>query len=199
MCKMSDDPTIFAPLLKNPFPLALIFVVIAMTVAMLHLEGRIWWCPAGDLSLWSWSIWSQHNSQHVIDPYSFTHMLHGMLEFWFITLLFKRVPIAWRLFIAVLIESSWELGENSDFVIERYRAVTISLAYFGDSIINSVSDITCCSGGFLLACKLGFWRTLAGFFATEAILIWWIHDSLLINILMLIYPIEAVRTWQIAA
>jgi hypothetical protein len=104
--------------------------------------------------------------------------------------------IVWRLFVAVFVESSWEIAENSSYVIERYREETISLSYFGDSIINSISDIACCATGFAIAFKLKFWKSLAFFLATEAILIAWIHDSLLINIIMLIYPIEAIKKWQ---
>ena len=105
--------------------------------------------------------------------------------------------LAWRLALAVSIESAWEVTENSSYVIQRYREETISLDYFGDSIINSLSDIICCATGFMIGYKLRFWRSLALFLATEAILIVWIHDSLLINILMLIYPIEAIKHWQI--
>jgi hypothetical protein len=165
-------------------------------VIALKLEGRSWWCPAGDLWPWSWEIWTQHNSQHVIDPYSFTHVLHGILEFWILGLLFPRFKFGWRLLIAVFIESSWEVAENSSYVINRYREETISLDYFGDSIINSISDIICCAAGFAIANKLRFWRSLALFIATELILIFTIHDSLIINIIMLIWPSDAIKNWQ---
>ncbi|MEP6944381.1 MAG: DUF2585 family protein [Acidobacteriota bacterium] len=192
----NDSHSLITELLKHPAALALITIAMSLAATTLHLEGRSLWCPAGDLSLWSWNIWSQHNSQHVIDPYSCTHVLHGVLEFWIIGLVFRRIPLTWRLFIAVLIESSWEIAENSTFVIERYRAATISLSYFGDSIVNSISDILFCTGGFLIAYELKFWRSVALFLTTEAVLTWWIHDSLLINIIMLIYPIEAIKVWQ---
>jgi len=171
--------------------------VFAAAVVLLNVEGRSWWCPAGDLWPWSWDIWTQHNSQHVIDPYSFTHVLHGVLEFWLLGLLFPKLKMGWRLFLAVLIESSWEVAENSSYVINRYREETISLDYFGDSIINSLSDIVCCATGFAIAYKLRFWGSLALFVATETILIFWIHDSLIINIIMLLYPIEAIKSWQL--
>jgi hypothetical protein len=169
-----------------------------MFVAALVLwgQGRVWWCQAGDYVPWSWHVLSEHNSQHIIDAYSFTHVLHGILEFWLIGLIFKKVPVAWRLVIAVLIEGSWEVVENTAYVINRYRETTISLNYFGDSIINSLSDITCCALGFLIAYKLRFWKSLALFVATEAVLIVWIRDSLLLNILMLIYPLDAIKHWQ---
>jgi hypothetical protein len=170
--------------------------VATTAVVILNFEGRSWWCPAGDISPWSWDVWTQHNSQHIVDPYSFTHLLHGVLEYWLLGLLFPRLSLAWRLFLSVTIACSWEMVENSNYLIERYRAETISLNYFGDSIINSLSDILCCATGFVIACKLRFWKSLALFLMTEAILIVWIHDSLTVNIIMLIWPIEAIRKWQ---
>jgi len=198
--RSSQSPFLTKPLINNSSldrnALIALGCVVAAAVVVLNIEGRRWWCPAGDLSPWSWDIWSQHNSQHLVDPYSFTHILHGVLEFWLLRLLFPRLKLAWRLFLAVLIESSWEIAENSSYVINRYREETISLAYFGDSIINSLSDIVCCATGFTIAYKLRFWRSLALFLITETVLIFWIHDSLIINIIMLLYPIEAIKHWQ---
>jgi hypothetical protein len=183
--------------LIKPRPLLLCAGVIITAVLILWSQGRVWWCQAGDLVPWSWDIWSTHNSQHLVDPYSFTHVLHGVLEFWLIGLVFRKVPVSSRLLIAVIIESTWEIAENSSYVIGRYRAATISLDYFGDSIINSISDIFCCATGFAIAFKLRFWRSLALFVATEIFLIFWIHDSLIINIIMLLWPIEAIKNWQL--
>ncbi len=163
---------------------------------ILWIQGRVWWCQVGDWSPWSWTINSAHNSQHIIDPYSFTHILHGVLEFWLLTLIFRKVPPAWRLLMAVTIEASWEILENSTYMIEHYRAATISLNYFGDSIVNSLSDITCCALGFSIAYKLKFWKSLALFVATELILIFTIRDSLIINLIMLIHPLDAIKAWQ---
>jgi hypothetical protein len=171
--------------------------LIIPAVVLLIFQGRVWWCQAGDMVPWSWNIWSTHNSQHIIDPYSFTHVLHGVLEFWLIGLVFPRVPLAWRFFMAIFIESSWEVAENTSYVIQRYREETMSLDYFGDSIINSLADIVCCGLGFLIAYKLRFWKSLALFIATEVILILTIRDSLIINIIMLIWPIEALKNWQV--
>ncbi len=182
---------------KDYFPwIAVVGVIIAATIS-LNFQGRVWWCQAGDYSPWAWNIWSTHNSQHVVDPYSFTHILHGVLEFWLIGLVFRKMPLAWRFCLAILIESSWEVAENTNYVINRYREATISLDYFGDSIINSIADIICCGAGFVIAYKLRFWKSMALFVATEAVLIFWIRDSLIINIIMLIYPIEAIKHWQV--
>ena len=198
MTEQTDSSSIFTiRTIRDYFPwIAVLLVVVAATV-LLSFQGRVWWCQAGDYSPWSWNIWSTHNSQHVVDPYSFTHVLHGVLEFWLIGLVFSRMPLAWRFFVAIVIESSWEVAENTSYIINRYREATISLDYFGDSIINSLADIVACASGFLIAYKLRFWKSLALFVATETILIFWIRDSLIINIIMLIYPIEAIKIWQI--
>ena len=187
---------LWADIKGDKYVAATYLLIVIAAVMILQFQGRVWWCQAGDYTLWSWNIWSTHNSQHIIDPYSFTHVLHGVLEFWLIGLVFRRMPLAWRLALAVFIESSWEVAENSAAVIERYRSATISLDYFGDSIINSVADIACCSLGFLIAYKLRFWRSLALFVITEILLIVYIRDSLIINIIMLLFPIEAIRSWQ---
>lgn len=181
---------------KDYLPWACIFALFVIATIALNFQGRVWWCEAGDYVPWSWEIWSRHNSQHMIDPYTFTHILHGVAEFWIISLIFRRVPLAWRLAIAVGIEGTWEVVENTNTVIQRYREATISLDYYGDSIINSLSDMTACATGFLIAYKIRFWRSLALFLLTEIILILWVRDSLLINILMLFYPIEGIKAWQ---
>jgi hypothetical protein len=174
-------------------------VIIFTAIIALGLQGRVWWCEVGDGWPWSWDVWSRHNSQHAIDPYSFTHLLHGMLEFWLIGLVFWKLPMAWRFVLAIFIESSWEVIENTNHVISRYREATISLDYFGDSIINSVFDIVCCGLGFWISYRLRFmWASLL-FLFTELVLLFWIRDSLLLNILMLIWPVDAVKHWQMGA
>lgn len=172
-------------------------VLLAVAVVLLRLQGRVWWCQAGDYVPWSWEIWSTHNSQHLIDPYSFTHVLHGIAEFWLIGLIFQRLPLAWRFLVAVFIESVWEVVENTSYVIQRYREATMSLDYFGDSVTNSAADILCCALGFWIAWKLRFWKSVILFAATESILILTIRDSLIINVIMLLWPIEAIKRWQV--
>ena len=172
--------------------------ILLASLISLELLGRVWWCEAGDYSPWSWVVNSRHNSQHLIDPYSFTHVLHGILEFWLIGLVFSKVPMAWRFVIAIFIESSWEVLENTNYVINRYREATISLDYYGDSIANSLFDIVCCGVGFAIAYKIRLWLSLAVFVLMEVILLFWIRDSLLMNILMLVWPLDAVKQWQMA-
>ncbi len=175
--------------------LALI-LVLAATAFQLHNQGRIWWCACGQPNLWDGDIWGSHNSQHLLDAYSFTHVLHGVLFCGLAVWLLPRIPLMWRLLLAVTVESLWELLENSQFIINRYREATISQGYAGDSIINSISDIFCCGFGFLLAMQLGFRKSAVLFVATEIILLLWVKDNLALNILMLIHPIEAIKQWQ---
>jgi hypothetical protein len=155
-------------------------------------------CSCGYLLVWSGDPWSAHNSQHLLDPYSFTHVLHGFLLYGLLALIVPWLRAVWRLSLAVLIEALWEVLENSEFVIQRYREETAALGYRGDAIVNSLTDILLCGLGFVLARHLGLRRTLALFLVTEAVLVLWIRDSLLLNIVMLVYPMDAVKLWQAA-
>ncbi|MBA3634311.1 MAG: DUF2585 family protein [Acidobacteria bacterium] len=183
---------------RDYLPYLLILAVIAAAIFELHWQGRIWWCKWDALYyLWSNDAWGKHNSQHLFDPYSFTHILHGFFFYWVLTLIFRRrLPLKWLLFCAIFVESAWEMLENTDSIIQQYRTATLALNYFGDSVVNSFGDILSCAVGFIIARKLGFWRSFAVFIFIEIVLIFWIHDSLLINIIMLIHPVEAIKTWQ---
>lgn len=165
-------------------------------IVQLRFQGRIWWCNLGDYAPWSSDAWGSHNSQHLFDPYSFTHILHGILYFWVISLIFRKMPFVWQFVLAIFVESAWEVLENTNAVVEHYRAATLALNYYGDSIFNSFGDVVSAAIGFWLAYKLRFWRSLALFVLTEIVLLLWIRDSLLVNIILLIYPIEAIKTWQ---
>ena len=184
------------PRQRTAAPWLVLAVVLAAAVAQLHRQARIVWCACGRLNPWDGDIWSSHNSQHLFDPYSFTHVLHGVLLGWLIVWALPRVPLIWQVCIAVFAEALWEVFENSRFVIQRYREATIGLGYEGDSIINSLGDILCCTLGFLLARYLGFWRSLALFAAIELVLLFTVRDNLTLNVLMLIHPIEAIKAWQ---
>lgn len=179
-------------------PYILMFAVVFISILQLHLQGRVWWCKLDSpFDIWSSDAWGTHNSQHLFDPYAFTHILHGFLYFWILSLIFRqKISLKWLLFIAVSAESAWEILENTNTVIERYRTATLALDYYGDSILNSSGDILACAAGFIVARKLGFWLSLAAFVIIEIILILWIHDSLLINIIMLIHPVEAIKNFQ---
>jgi hypothetical protein len=168
----------------------------AVTALELHNQGRIWWCACGHISPWVGDIWSSHASQHLIDPYSFTHVLHGVIFCGLTWLLFRRFSLVWQLWIATLAECAWEIIENSQCIIQRYREATMSLGYEGDSIANSLGDILCCAAGFVMARFIGFRWSLVVIVVTELVLLVWIRDNLTLNILMLIHPVEAIKTWQ---
>jgi hypothetical protein len=137
-----------------------------------------------------------HNSQHLLDPYSFSHVSHGILFFGLCAWLLPSLALGWRLVVATAIEAAWEIVENTQFVIDRYRAATISLDYYGDSVGNSFGDVLSCLVGFLLARYLGLWRSIALLIVLELVLLFWIRDNLLLNVVMLIHPIDAVKAWQ---
>lgn len=159
--------------------------------------GRLPFCKCGIIRLWSGNIWSNQNSQQLLDPYSFTHVLHGVMWYALLWLVFRnRVPAGARMVLAVVLESGWEILENSNMMIDRYRAATISIGYYGDSILNSMGDIACVILGYTLARRLPVWVTVLGVIAVELILLFWIRDNLTINIIMLIHPIEAIKHWQ---
>jgi hypothetical protein len=160
--------------------------------------GRRPWGIQGRAGLWSGDIWSEHNSQFVADPYTFTHISHGVLFYGLTWLAFRGAPLTTRLLITIALESAWEVLENTDAVINRYRTATISLDYYGDSIVNSMSDIVACMCGFFLAFRLPKRVTVAGFIVVEVLLALWIRDNLTINIVMLLAPIRAIQNWQLA-
>ena len=176
-------------------------VCIAVIMAMLlRFNGRIWWCKFGDWAIYINEAWnSGHTSQHVFDPYTFTHVLHGVLGFWIAGLILKNYPRTVWLVVTLAVEAAWEVLENSNFIIEKYRENTASLDYFGDTIANSLGDLFACAAGFLIALKLGVWRSLMFFVIVELLLLLWIRDGFLLNILMLVYPLESIKAWQMGA
>ena len=172
-------------------------LVLLALIVLLRVEGRQVWCACGYFAVWVGDWCSSNTSQQLLDPYSFTHVLHGFLFFWLIALLFRRMPRGWQFWLAMLLESAWEVFENTSFVINKYRTETAALGYQGDTIVNSLGDLACALIGFVIARQLGVLRSLIVFVLVEAVLIFWIHDSLLLQILMLVRPIEALKLWQI--
>jgi hypothetical protein len=150
----------------------------------------------GPVRLWSGDINSDQNSQQIADPYTFTHVEHGALFYGLTRLALGPEAVTLRLLATVALESAWEVYENTDTVINRYRAETISNGYYGDSLINSMADILACLIGFALARYLPTRVTIAWMIAVEIVLAIWIRDNLSLNILMLVYPLDAVRRWQ---
>ena len=184
--------------MKRFLPWCAIVVVLIGTALLLRSQGRLWVCSCGYLLLWSSDPWSSDNSQHLFDPYSFTHLLHGFLLCGLLALIVPRLSALWKLWLAVSIEAVWELIENSEFVIRRYREQTAALGYHGDTIVNSLGDILACGLGFVVAQRLGLRRTFALFVLTEVTLAILIRDNLTLNIVMLIHPIDAIKEWQAA-
>jgi hypothetical protein len=180
---------------RSIWPWLAIAVTLAAAIFQLHYQGRLWLCSCGRFFLWVSDARSSNTSQHLFDPYSFTHVLHGFIFCWLIGLLAPRLWWAWQLWLAVAAEAVWEVIENSDFVIQRYREAG-TLGYFGDTIVNSLGDIVMCGFGFVLARYLGFVRSLALFVMVEVVLLFWIRDSLVLNVVMLIYPVEWIKQWQ---
>ena len=177
-----------------------ILLVIAAAVLQLRLEGRRWWCAGGRPMFWVHDIWSEHNSQHLADPYSLTHFSHGLIFFVVLWLIpyFRGWSFSWRLCIATAIEAAWEVLENTPMVINRYREATISLGYTGDTIVNSLGDIGACMLGFFVASRLGWKGALILLVALELVLLFWIRDNLALSVVMLLYPLDAIRDWQMA-
>ena len=196
---MATDESGWKQAVQGPTRLSVagVIVIAIGIVASGVLSGRVWWCEAGDLWPWAWDVWSRHCSQHLIDPYSLSHLQHGIGLYLIVTVLWRhRLNREARVLLVALVEAAWEVTENTNWMIERYRATTISLDYYGDSILNSLGDYGACIAGILLAERLP-WRISVGLFvALEVISICWIRDSLLLNILMLTCPIDAIRQWQ---
>ena len=177
-------------------PWIALLIVLCCTVLFLRLQGRLWWCACGEFSPWSSDVNGKHNSQHLFDPYSFTHILHGILLVWLLRWLIPQSTIPWRLSIALMLESAWEALENTEFIIQRYRSETVAIGYIGDSVINSLGDILCCAMGCALVRFAGNRFAVAFLILTEIILVLWIRDSLFLNILMLTMPLNSVKAWQ---
>jgi hypothetical protein len=192
-------------LLPNRKALIATLLLTAYTAFILFAMQRPPICACGTVKLWHGVVASSENSQHLADWYTFSHIIHGLIFYagahllWRKWKLFDGAPTKWALPIAVILEASWEILENSPMIIDRYRAVTVSFGYSGDSIVNSMADIGWMVLGFWLAAKLPWKASLALAIAFELMTLAIIRDNLTLNVLMLVYPIEAIKVWQGAA
>ena len=177
-------------------------LLLAAAGAVLLAMGRNPICECGTVKPWHGVVQSAENSQHLADWYSPSHVIHGLILYFLAWLLWKR----WRLFggrpirralpIAVLLEAAWEIAENTPMVIDRYRAVTVSWGYSGDSVVNSLGDIGWMIVGFLAAARIPAWASVALALFLELLTLYTIRDNLTLNVVMLLWPIEAIRQWQ---
>ncbi len=183
--------------------------MVAVFALALYGMGQVAICKCGYVKLWHGVVSSSENSQHIADWYTFSHVIHGFAFYGILWLAWRKSgrvraggseekkQLIWLWFlIALAAETSWELFENTDFIINRYREVTISLDYFGDSVVNSVSDVLFMALGFYLASRLPVWAAVGLVILLEVFVGYWIRDNLTLNIIMLVYPLEGIRIWQ---
>lgn len=177
---------------------ALLYSVAAVAGMAIALQamGRVFICTCGRVRLWAGGVNTPDNSQQFADWYSFSHIIHGMLFFAALWPAARQIPMGWRLAIAVTLECGWEILENSPIIIDRYRQATIAIGYTGDSILNSLSDVAMMTLGFVIAARLPWRWTLGLALAMETMTLILIRDNLALNVLMLIWPLDAVRLWQ---
>ncbi len=186
--------------LDQRLPFSRVLLISAGLVVLLALielaMGRLAICKCGYVKLWEGVTNSAGNSQHITDWYTFSHVIHGFVFYWLAYLFFPRASVGFRFLAAVLVEGAWEVFENTPFIIERYRATTISLDYYGDSVLNSVMDTLAMAVGFVAAARLPVWMIVAAGLGMELWTLWWIRDNLILNVIMLIYPVDAILKWQ---
>ncbi len=191
---------------KHAPQLLALFTVLTITGLIEYLIGRIPYCSCGYIQFWYGDTNGPGNSQHITDWYSFSHFIHGLLFFGITHVISRytgrkkglehRWSLGTRFVIAITLEALWELLENSPFVINRYRTATLAHDYEGDSILNSLVDIVTCGIGFICAKKIPVWMTVALIITLEVFAAYFVRDNLTLNIIMLLYPLEAVKLWQ---
>ena len=183
-------------MMKHPWIAFAVVAILAATATAELSMGRLPLGPDARFGWWEGNIWSSGQSQRFADPYSFSHVAHGLLFYALLWRAARRTPERYRFLAAVLLEAGWEVLENSPLIINRYRAVTIALGYVGDSVLNSLSDVLMMSLGFLLAARSRASVSVALVVVLELGMLLWVRDNLTLNVIMLVHPIEAIKTWQ---
>lgn len=183
---------------RNKWIIGVFVAVLVLTAGVELWMGRSLLGPDGKFGWWEGNIWSSENSQRLADPYSFSHIVHGILFYAVLRLFVRKLPVRHRLLIALALEAGWEMLENSPFIINRYREATISLGYVGDSVLNSLSDILMMTIGFLFAFRVPWRVSVAAVIIMEIGCALWVRDNLTLNIIMLIHPLDAIKHWQMA-
>ena len=192
------NPDISQFLKRQQWIIGAFIAVLGLTAGIELWMGRSPLGPDGKFGWWEGNIWSSENSQRLADPYSFSHIVHGMLFYAVLWLVARKLPVRHRLLLALVTEAGWEILENSPLIINRYREATISLGYVGDSVLNSSSDILMMALGFLFAWRTKPWVVIAVIVVMEVGCALWMRDNLTLNIIMLIHPIDAIKHWQMA-
>jgi len=172
--------------------------VLALTAMIETWMGRLPLGPDHTFAWWDGDIWSSENSQRVADAYSFSHIVHGILFFALLRFVARGQSVRRRFTIALLLEAGWEILENSPLIINRYREVTISLGYVGDSVLNSCSDVVMMALGFIFAWRAPVRASVAAALLMEIVCLLWVRDNLTLNVIMLVHPIDAIKAWQSA-
>ena len=180
----------------NGTTLVLTAGIVAAAATIELTMGRVPWCTCGSIKLWHGIVQSAENSQHISDWYTFSHVIHGILFYALFWLVGRRLPVSTRFVLALALEATWEVVENTPMVINRYREATIALDYYGDSVINSVADIVAMSAGFWLASMAPVAMSVSLAVAMELFVGYMIRDNLTLNIIMLLYPLDVIKRWQ---